>query len=343
MPAIEYEIYDDADYLHTCAQLKAKEFEFLEKSRLERMIHSGSMEDFLKVLSESYYSNYINLITPENNLDGLILKLNAEIIEYLDGRLKPEHAFVPDLLMFEENIHNFKVLLKAFILKENLSSIFLPARYSYENLMEEISGQGFARIDDNTLNIAKFISSLKENQNIDLKDAEIGIEKKYIETLYSSIKQSSGMMMLDFIKHAIDIINIKNIVRVKHAGIKIDYESFLHKNGFLEVSILKKFGNENYDSILQALSSGDYGAIVSKGIRSLNNYETFFSFDKNEYIFYLSFFDKIKYSVANIEKIFSFFMRKKIEIKILNIIYLGLLYGVEKSKIEHKVEIISEN
>ena len=343
MSAREYEIADDADYLHTCAQLKAREFEFLEKSRLERMLYSGNLEDFTKVLSESYYLRYINLITPENNFDGVIIKSNSEIIEYLNGRLKPQHTFVPDLLMYEENIHNFKILLKAFILKENLSSIFLPYRYSYETLMEEIAGQGYARIDDNTLTMLKSVSMLKEKQRTDSKDAEIEIEKKYIDMLYENVKMSESRMMHDFMKHVIDITNIKNIIRVKYSQAKLDFESFLHENGFLEVSYLKKFENENYDFIVQELSGGHYGSIVSKGVHSLNTYETFFSFDKNEYIFYLNFFEKIKYSVANIEKIFGFFMRKKIEFKILNIVYLGLLYGIEKSKIEHKVEIISEN
>lgn len=343
MSAREYEIADDADYLHTCAQLKAKEFEFLEKSRLERMVYSGNLEDFLKVLSESYYSHYINLITPENNFDGLILKSNSEIIEYLDGRLKPQHAFVPDLLMFEENIHNFKILLKAFILKENLSRIFLPYRYSYENLMEEIVGQGYARIDDNTLAMLESVSMLREKQHIDVKAAEIEIEKIYIGMLYGNARMSESRMMHDFMKHVIDINNIKNIIRVKYSQARLDFESFLHENGFIEVSYLKKFENENYDFIVQELSAGHYGSIVSEGVRALNTYETFFLFDKNEYIFYLNFFEKLKYSVANIEKIFSFFMRKKIELKILNIVYLGLLYGIEKSKIEHKVEIISEN
>ena len=109
------------------------------------------------------------------------------------------------------------------------------------------------------------------------------------------------------------------------------------------MELLKKFEAESTDNIVRELENSDYSVIVRNGTRSLYTYNTFFSFKKNEYIFYLNYFDVVKYSVANLEKITGFFIRKKIELKILNMIYLGILYGVEKSKLSHKVEIISEN
>ena len=123
----------------------------------------------------------------------------------------------------------------------------------------------------------------------------------------------------------------------------MDFGEFLVEGGFLKTGNLKKFETESNDSFVQEFGNSHYSTIVRKGINSLYTYNTFFSFEKNEYIFYLNFFDKVKYSVANIEKIVSFFLRKKIEIKILNIIYLGLLYSIDKGNIMHKVEIISEN
>ncbi|MBN1298302.1 MAG: V-type ATPase subunit [Actinobacteria bacterium] len=343
MSAIEYDIADDADYLHVCAQLKAREFEFIEKSKLERMLYSLNVDDFLKNLSETYYSKFTNLITPEKNFDEIFINNNRETIDYLSNRLKTKHLCIMDLLMFEENIHNYKVLLKAFLLKENLNNIFLPSLYTYQVLMDEISGQGYACIDENTTGMLKIIQSLKDNIQPDLKIDEISIEKAYMERLYSRIENTGNEMIKDFLKHLIDITNIKNVIRVKYANSRLDYDIFLHEKGDLSVEYLKKFAPESIDAFVQELASGQYGTIATKGLNALENYSTFFSFEKYEYIYYLNFFEPVRYTVANLEKVFSFFMRKKIELKILNIIYLGILYGMEKSKIESKVELMIEN
>ncbi|OQA21015.1 MAG: V-type ATP synthase subunit C [Actinobacteria bacterium ADurb.Bin346] len=338
----EYEVADDAEYLYTCAQLKARETEFIEKSRFEKMTFSTGTKDFLKQLSETYYSKYTSLIDSEKNLDELMTSFNHDTIEYLRRQLKPEHMCVLNLLMYEENIHNFKILIKAFLSGENLSSLFLPSLYSYDVLMNEMLGQGFVKLDETVKYLLSLVTALKDRQRSDIRDIEIEFENKYMDRLYSSIYETKRRMLIDFIKHLIDITNIKNISRVKYANEKLDFDKFLIDNGNLTIEYLKKFENEGPDFMVQELSGSDYKEIIVRGINSLYSYNTFFSFEKNEYIFYLKFFENIKYSVANIEKIFRFFLKKKIELKIINMLYLGILYEVEKYKLEHKVEIIGE-
>ena len=339
---MDYDIVDDSYYLFACAQLKAREKDFIEKSRLERMASAGSIEDFLKILSETYYSRYLNLINPEKNFDEAIIAFNNEALAFLNVSLKPGHRSAIDLIMYEENIHNYKLILKALILKEDLKHLFLPFPYSYEALIGEIEGRNLIEIDPIVkLYLDKII--LLKDRDKDFKKAELEFEKFYMETLCEHVLKIGSRMLKDFIMHVIDIINIKNISRVKYAKSGMDFGEFLIEGGFLKTGNLKKFETESNDSFVQEFGNSHYSTIVRKGINSLYTYNTFFSFEKNEYIFYLNFFDKVKYSVANIEKIVSFFLRKKIEIKILNIIYLGLLYSIDKGNIMHKVEIISEN
>ena len=342
MTVADYDIEDDSYYLYTCAQLKARESEFIEKSKLERMAAADRIDDFLKILSETHYSGYINLISPEKNFDEVIMAFNKELLFFLTDRLKPEDKSEIDLIMYEENIHNYKVILKALILKNNLKYLFLPALYSYETLISEIEGQNYQEIDAHTKTFLDKIVSLRD-RGLSLKKMELELERFYIDNLFYLTIKTGSRMLSDFIRHVIDIINIKNISRVKYTKASLDFNEFLIGNGFISLELLKKFETESTDSIVRELENSDYSVIVRNGTRSLYAYNTFFSFEKNEYIFYLNYFDAVKYSVANLEKITGFFIRKKIELKILNMIYLGILYGVEKSKISHKVEIISEN
>lgn len=342
MSKAEYDIADDGSYLFACARLKAKEEEFIEKSKFERMAAAKTTNEFVKILAETHYSRYIKLITPEDNFDNVFLASNEEILSFLKSTLLPEHRIICDLIFFEENIHNFKTLLKSIILKESLENLFIPVFYSYSELTEALNKQGYLEIDKEVTEILEKISAISL-KNCKLRDKELMLEKFYMEQLYTAVSLTGRKMMIDYIKHLTDIINIKNINRVKHLKLEINYDDFLLENGFLSKEYLKKFKDQSNDFFISEFLASEYSTIVKKGINSLVNYNTFFSFEKNEYIFYLNFFDSIKYTTANIEKIFSFFIRKKIELKILNIIYLGILYSIEKAKINHKVEILIEN
>jgi len=112
LPDKEYNIEDDSSYLYASAVLKAREAEFVDKFKLERMTAVESVEDFLKILSETSYSKYLNLIDREKNLDEVIIQNNREAVLFLKDNLKPKDYWALDLLMYEENIHNYKLLLK---------------------------------------------------------------------------------------------------------------------------------------------------------------------------------------------------------------------------------------
>ena len=342
MSKAEYEVADDGSYLFASARLKAKEEEYIEKSKFERMAAAKTTSEFVKILSETYYSKYISMITPEDNFDNVYLASNEEILYFLKTNLLPEHRIICNLIFFEENIHNFKVLLKSVILNEDLENLFIPVFYSYSELKDALNKQGYLEIDkDITLMLEKISEISQETGN--MRDKEIMLEIIYMKQIHEAIMLTGRKMMIDYVKHMTDIINIKNINRVRNLGVEIDYDDFLLENGFLSKEYLKSFKDQSNEFFIAEFSSSEYSDIVKKGINSLISYNTFFSFEKHEYIFYLNFFDSIKYSTANIEKIFSFFIRKKIELKILNIIYLGILFGIDKAKINHKVEILIEN
>lgn len=339
----EYEIEDDSYYLFTSAQLAVRESEFVDDLKFERMAAVNTIEGLKKIISETYYSDFLNLVSPENNLDNIILRFNSETARFLLERLKPGHKAVIDLLFCEESIHNYKIILKSLILKQNLSNLFIPLTYSYDVLFNELSKQNLNLIEINpeTKLLLEKINLLK-NEDLNFQDMEIRLERIYMEHLFDAIVKIKSRMLLEYLKHFIDILNIKNISRIRYSGIKLKFDDVLAENGFLPVSLFMKYENENIENLVQEIANTEYYIITEHGIRNLQSRNSFFSFDKNEFIFYKNFFNEIKYTVANLEKIFSFFIRKKIELKVLNMIYLGVLYGIAQSKLNHKVGIISE-
>ena len=146
-------------------------------------------------------------------------------------------------------------------------------------------------------------------------------------------------LITDYLRHIIDIMNIKNICRNKYLEERVDFDGFLHENGFLTKEIMAGFKDESLDFFVKEIGRTDYADIIIKGIHALQNENTFSSFDKNEDLFYIDFFDSLKFTVSNLEKIFQFFLIKKIEMDYLNIVFTGIVYNIEDRRIKSRVGV----
>ena len=131
MTSIPYEVEDDSYYLFTSAELKARENQFVDKGRVERMLSSADMDEFLKILGETSYAPEIGDIKSLNSFEPVMLAGFGEIIDFLEERLKSEHKKIIPILFFEEFLHNVKIVLKSVLLEEDLGRLYLPLKYEY--------------------------------------------------------------------------------------------------------------------------------------------------------------------------------------------------------------------
>ena len=70
MALIDYDIADDSYYLFTCAELKAREIELIEKPKIDRMLSVAGVDDFFKILQETWYSKYISDIEKNKSFNN---------------------------------------------------------------------------------------------------------------------------------------------------------------------------------------------------------------------------------------------------------------------------------
>jgi len=336
-----YDIKEDDYYLYTCAQLKAREKEFIEKTKLERMINSKSIDDLYKVFSETVYSYLVDDIKEGNDFKVVNTCVYKDIFKFLSQRLKSEHLAIIDLLFMEEYIHNIKVIYKSQVLGTDLKDHYLELFDPYGLIISAIQSGSYRDVSPLSSELVQKALKLKDEAKG--MEAELELEKYYMERLFKLVDKLESTILTDYLKHKIDIMNIKNINRSRFVGLDIKFEAFLLPNGFIEKNFFKAQEDENSDYFVQSLQESDYEGIVRRGINSLFTYNTFASFEKNEDAFYLDFFDGLKYTVTNVEKIFYFFLRKKIELEVLNIIFSGVLYDIDKSRLRHRAEVLDEN
>jgi len=335
---INYDISDDSYYLFACGELSVREIEFLDKNRIERLLKSQELNEFTRVLRDTIYSRYINDIESSRSFEGVIVSEYSTAINFLSDRLKPGHQAAADLLFLEENLHNLKVIIKSIILDTDLGRLFIPIVYSYEKLRNAAVTGNYEEINLSVMDILKFAVELIERQK-NHRFLEFELEEFYLKQVSNSIEKLNSILIKDYFRHIIDILNIKNIYRNKYLKDNLSFSYFLHDNGFLPREFMMKFEDESLDFFLKEMERTDYADIVTKGANTLRSEGTFSSFEKGEDLFYIDFFDPVKYSVSNLERVFQFFLRKKIELKYLNIIFTGILYSIDIDKIRDKVEV----
>ena len=106
----------------------------------------------------------------------------------------------------------------------------------------------------------------------------------------------------------------------------------------ISLDTLKGFKSETMDYTVRELEGTDYGDIAIKGAQHLTSDSSFSSFERNRDLYFLDYFDNFKYSTSNLEKIFQFFLKKKIELGNINILFTGVLYNAGRSNIKCKID-----
>jgi len=334
----DYDIEDDSYYLFICAELKAREIEFLEKSKVEKMLNSQGMGEFIAALRDTVYSKYINDMGKYGSFEYIMVSEYKDMVNFLNERLRPEHKAVWNLLFLEQNLHNLKVVIKSIIMDMDLENLFIPMLYSYRELKDAAADGNYKEIVPEVADVLRFGIEIKGVQK-SYRFLELKLEKFYLERILNTVEALGSRMLLAYFRHTIDILNIRNICRNKYLAEDLGFDYFLHKNGFIPKKTMMEFEGESLNFFTQEMERTDYAGIVIKGTQALNSEGTFSSFDKNEDLFYIDFFDSVKYSVSNIEKIFRFFLMKKIELNNLSVIFTGVSYGIENDKIRSKVRI----
>lgn len=332
----DYDIADDAYYLFTCGNLAQREKEFLDKSKLDRLISTGSIEEFYRILQETYYGKYTEAIQNRKPFDKIMAMENSSIIEFLRDSLKPEHQILKEFYLLRIDLHNIKIIMKADKLDKDFEDIFIERMYSYSQLKEAYKNKKYENIDPETIEVLEYARRIEKDED-NQRIIELKLEQFLLSKMYENIEKTGMKMLIDFQKHTIDMLNIKNIYRAKVAEEEIKFEEFLYDNGFLPVKELKKFENESIDYLVQYIEKTHYLKMIFQGTQMFNTEHTFAAFERNEDEFILRFFDQVKFTVANLEKIAAFIMKKRLEMKNINIIYTGVLYDLARERIKRRV------
>lgn len=336
MNLFELETRDFGDYLFSSGELAEREREFLEKEQLERLLASASKDDFVRILNETYYSKYTEEIKKNGNIEIMTESENLQAIEYLKQHLKNEHKNLIEFLILDRDLHNVKIIMKSSVLKKDLRDLFLFSPYTFDDIKNAFEQKDASKLEPPIKDILEYAFTLLETET-DFRLIELKLEQFFFKRLEKYVASAKSSSLVKLLKHRVDMLNIKNVYRSKVAKESFKYDEFLYEGGYLNAEFFRQFEHESVDFFAQSIERGDYTKMIMQGTHLLYSDETFASFEKNEEEFIINFFSEASKSTASLERVLGFFVRKRFEVRSLNIIFNGITNNISRDKLKHRI------
>ncbi len=128
----------------------------------------------------------------------------------------------------------------------------------------------------------------------------------------------------DYIRHKIDLSNIKILFRVKYSGLSREkFESLVLSGGFLEKKLIIQCFDLSYAEVGEKLRATPYKELLAKAADTLEERDTFIELERGMEDFLMTFLQKAKNIVFGPEPVFAYGLAKKREMRLVRLLGVG--------------------
>lgn len=327
---------DRMDYIQAASRTKVLETRLLSRARIERMVDAKDMEEVLKILGETEYSNVMGGITRVEDYEKILSSELKRVYELMYEMSKDR--VVVDLLALKYDYHNLKVLVKEKILNQDFSDMYVP-----------ISTTDFLKLRSDYLtdNLKDIEPKIKEaldvvekdyNKNNDPQRIDILLDRYYFNHLYDLAVETDIPLFIKYVKDLIDFTNIRTLIRVKKQKKDMKFlEEALIPSGNISKEELVLSLSDTIDVIINKYKDYDISPEIKKGLEIFQNTSRLSELEKlmDDYLMELN--KPSKYINFGPEPLFSYIVAKETEVKILRIIMVSKLNRLSPEDIRERL------
>lgn len=327
---------DRMDYIQAVTRTRVLETRLLSRARIERMVDAKDMEEVLKILGETEYSNVMGGITRVEDYEKILSSELKRVYELMYEMSKDR--VVVDLLALKYDYHNLKVLVKERILNQDFSDMYVPiSTTDFHKLKSDYLTGNLKEMD------ARFREALEEverdfNENQDPQRIDILLDRFYFTHLYDLAKETEIPLFIKYVKDLIDFTNIRTLIRVKKQNKDMKFlEEVLLANGNISKDELVLSLNDPIEVIIQKYRRYDISPEIKKGLEIFQNTSRLSELEKlmDDYLMELN--KPSKYINFGPEPLFSYIVAKETEVKILRIIMVSKLNRLSPEDIRERL------
>lgn len=135
----------------------------------------------------------------------------------------------------------------------------------------------------------------------------IFLEESHPEKAMSVVERTDYSFIKDYIRHKIDLGNLKIFCRVKYSGLsRKKFEALVLKGGFLDEKVLLQNFDLSFAEIGERLRATPYHDLWTKATDALEERETFVELERGIEDFLMNYLKRAKYIVFGPEPVFTY-------------------------------------
>ena len=327
-----------SNYASIVGRIRVLETKFIKESDIERMVGAKSLKDAFLRMRELDTMRDIKDDCSEYNFNYIINKFLEREKDFIKkgNPVKGSLKFI----WYEYDAHNMKVLLKARLKKLDKKEYSSALYYNMGNI--DVSDMEDFVLNDKKLPIGspEQFHSYKERvlrYYDDLKNIQIVdfmIDRMYLKLALDIASKTKSNLIINFIKHRIDLTNVRTFLRGQSLMEDVDLISraFI-MGGFIPYSIFETYFSKPTLEFINSVSGKEYSDLLSIGYKSYKEENSYVLLEKliDEYL--LSLLHETKYYLFGPEILFAYYWVQRNSAQMLKLVLLGKLNNLSNDAI----------
>lgn len=327
----------DTNYSYVNTRVRAMESKILtsdtyiklmnmEVSQISRFLGEGEYKVEIDSLSKEYRG--IELI--ERSLNRNLANTYNKLLK-MGGEEAATYAFA---VFMRWDVHNIISILRGKFAKvsdKEIEKILIPIGEIPFSFIQSLVK--FLDYQDVIKRLKKLEQFSFMDETKEIADIESELYKTYYNKVLEQFKKDKNSLFLDFVRMEIDIVNLKNIMRMRRYGFTVDEEqkNVLDGGLYFNTDTLKHLLRSSDDELLKAIKKTPYGGIIES--HRIEN--TLFNLEESLDKFLMIYAKKqFKGEHLSIIPVLHYIYIKKIEVDNIRKISRGKVSNLEKKIIE---------
>lgn len=326
---------NDTIYAYAVGRIRALETRLLDRSRFDRMIDSSTVEEALKVLAESDYSNAIGELGDIHDFESMLTEeLKNAFNTIMSISPKPELIAI---LVLRYDIHNLKVLFKARYLGIKSDLLIPIGSMKFETLEYAVSEDDYRDLPELLRRAAEKISEdflvNRDPQVIDLL-----LDQVLFEQLLTAARENGSPFLEGMFVRQIDLTNLKSLIRIKRMGLDREFlKKALLPQGSLPIDRLSSGLDEPLETLITSLAMSDYAELIGEGVREWLEKGTASRLEKLSDDYITAYLKQGKWMPFGFEPLVGYLWAKEIEIKNIRLVLVGKINRLPAEAIRERI------
>lgn len=339
-------------YQYATGRIWALEPKLLTFDRMERMLDAETVQEALKILSETEYGSKVSELSSPHDYEFLLASELRVLYEFIKTVTPDEES--TDLFFIKYDVHNTKVLLKASFLgmedPEFLSEMGTLPLDKLRGTLEEAFKSDDSTDKENTdvlySDLPEYLREpLKKihedytlKKMIDPQHIDVALDRAMYRYIFKVCREKRQTFMEAYFKREVDLINIRSLLRVKNIGADFTFakEVFM-PYGYIEEAILEEAFERSFDTVSDSFSSTMYFDVVDRGVKSLLSTNTFTEYERLSGNFLLDYVKSQRGDFMGIQPIAGYILAKENEIENIRVIMVGKVNNIPADKIRERL------